>query len=45
MNWQTIVVPLTSLIAELARIRRSGGTVTRCCPDGDCCRVTYVSVG
>lgn len=45
MTWQTITIPASVLLAELARIRRAGGTITRCCPLGDLCLVTYFSVG
>ncbi|NYD33265.1 hypothetical protein BJ958_004811 [Nocardioides kongjuensis] len=45
MTWQTVTVPVSALVAELARIRRAGGTVTHCCRAGNCCLVTWFSVG
>ncbi|MET8520905.1 hypothetical protein [Nocardioides sp. NPDC004968] len=45
MTWKTITIPVSTLLAELARIRRMGGTITRCCPLGDRCQVTYFSAG
>jgi len=41
MSWQTITVSCSDLQAELDRIRSDGGIITRCCPSGDDCTLTY----
>lgn len=43
MTWRTITVAVVDLDLALARLRRSGATITHCARHGSTCEVTYCS--